>query len=316
MTTRRNFILGFGAAAIGFSTLNDRTVIHSRPGTAFGTIVNLEVTARTVTQAEAALDAGYAEIRAVHKAASLFDAQSEVSRLNATGQLVKPSPMLQDIVHASDQLHRLTKGAFDPSIQPLWQAWSNTNPTQQQIETVMKRVGWGKLSNQSDQLQLPGGSALTFNGIAQGYAADRVMAAVQRHGAIAARIDTGEAGRFNAESGLSIQHPRKAEVLGVLKLSNGFVAVSGDYASAFTKDFAHHHIFDPKLGFSPAELSSVAVIAPTGAYADGLATAFMVMGVAASLQCLKELKGCSALFVDKRGAVTLSPKMRDLFHST
>jgi FAD:protein FMN transferase len=177
-------------------------------------------------------------------------------------------------------------------------------------------VGWKKLRVQADALYLQDGAALTFNGIAQGYAADRVMNVVQGAGALSARVDTGEVGRFHADGDLLVKHPRHNTTLGALDLSSGFVAVSGDYANSFSADFVHHHILDPKRGFSPRELASVVVVAPSGAYADGLATAFMVMGVAASLECLRKLQDCSAVFIDKAGAVTLSPGMQGVFHHT
>jgi hypothetical protein len=103
MTTRRNVIFAMGAAAMGAVAGAFPTVTVSRPGTAFGTIVNVEVTAASQAQAQAALDMAFAEIRAVHQAASLFDATSEVSRLNAAGFLRRPTLLLQDIIAQADQ---------------------------------------------------------------------------------------------------------------------------------------------------------------------------------------------------------------------
>jgi FAD:protein FMN transferase len=316
MTTRRNVIVGLGAAAAGALTLKPRATTVSRPGTAFGTTVSITVTANSETQTNRAIDAGFAEIRAVHKAASLFEAGSEIIRLNMAHRLDQPSFIFRHIAQVSDKLHQLSQGAFDPSIQPLWSMWQNGPPSEQDVADALARVGWQHFSMSDQHASLANRATLSFNGIAQGYAADRVMLAVRESGAIAASIDTGEIGRLNADGALAIQHPRRNESLGLLKITNGFVAVSGDYATSFTPDFLHHHIFDPKRGFSPRELASVAVVAPTGAFADGLATAFMVMGVEKSLACLKQVQACSALFMDKAGAITLSPGMESLFQKT
>lgn len=316
MTTRRNVLLGIGVASVSALALKSRAVTVSRPGTAFGTTVNITATAQSETLANHAIDGAYAEIRAVHKAASLFDPHSEVSTLNANGFLRQPTNNLREIISWSDQVHHHTSGAFDPSIQPLWQLWSNGNPDPSAIATVLRLVGWKKLETSDNELRLQSGAALSFNGIAQGYAADRVMKVLRHEGVLTAMIDTGEAGRLNSERGIAIQHPRKPTSLGAIMLRDGFAAVSGDYATTFSADFAHHHIFDPRLGFSPQELSSVAVVARTGAMADGLATAFMVMGTASSLECLKRLDGCSALFVDKAGAIAMSEGMKPLFQNT
>lgn len=301
---------------MGLIALNARTATVSRPGTAFGTTVNITVSARSESQANVAIDAAFAEIRTVHRAASLFDPSSEIIKLNVNGVLEKPSRTVLDIIEVSDLLHRLSHGAFDPSIQPLWELWANGNPDQQSIDSTLRHVGWQKLRVTPARLQLLEGAALSFNGVAQGYAADRVMAALNTNGALAAIIDTGETGRLDWDGRIAIQHPRQPTSLGSIALHHGFVAVSGDYATAFSQDCIHHHIFDPRLGFSPKELASVAVVAPTGAMADGLATAFMVMGAAPSFACLKTLAGCSALFIDKAGAITLSPGMNARFQNT
>ncbi len=313
MTTRRNVLLGFGALAL---TSPIRAATVSRSGTAFGTAVAITVTAGDATHANRAIDAAYAEIRAVHQAASLFDSDSEVSRLNRTGALEQPSPLLSGIIHFSDHIHKLTSGAFDPGIQPLWELWANGNPHAMAVADTLRRVGWSKLHVNDHKLAMLDRGALSFNGIAQGFAADRVMTSLRNAGVISAIIDTGEAGRLNADGRVFIQHPRKQTALGAISLPNGFIAVSGDCATAFTDDFVHHHIFDPVKGFSPRELASVAVVAQTGAMADGLATGFMVMGVAKSLACLGRINGCSALFVDKACNVTLSPGMKKLFQYT
>jgi FAD:protein FMN transferase len=148
--------------------------------------------------------------------------------------------------------------------------------------------------------------------MAQGFAADQVMKGLKENGVISAAIDTGERGLLRHDGAIAVQHPRGG-ALGTLKVSDGFLAVSGDYSARFTEDFMHHHIFDPANGFSPQELASVVTIAPTGTLADGLATAFMVMGIEASLDCLKRIEVGAALFVDKAGKVRLSPGMADRF---
>jgi thiamine biosynthesis lipoprotein len=85
------------------------------------------------------------------------------------------------------------------------------------------------------------------------------------------------------------------------------MATSGDYASTFTPDCVHHHIFDPATGFSPLDLASVTVMAPTGLQADGLSTAFMVLGAARAHGLAACLPGVDLLTIDKRGLARRSP---------
>jgi thiamine biosynthesis lipoprotein len=67
---------------------------------------------------------------------------------------------------------------------------------------------------------------------------------------------------------------------------------------AFTADFTHHHIIDPRFGFSSPELASVSVIAPNAVTADALATAVMVMG-SEGLKLIENLPHCEAYTVSK-----------------
>lgn len=310
-------LLGAAALATGGAAGLAGSVSRSRPGVAFGTTVRLTVAAPTAAEADSALDAGFAEIAAVHRAASLFDPESEISRLNRTGRLAHPSTTMTDLVSIAGMLFELTSGAFDPTVQPLWQAWAQTRqePTASEISDILRRVGWHNLAMTDNVITLAGGASLTFNGLAQGLAADRVMMAAKKNGATSAWIDTGEHGLFHHAGALAIVHPRGGQ-LGRLRMSDGFVAVSGDYASVFTPDFLHHHIFDPRYGVSPAELASVVVVAPSGALADGLATAFMVMGWKHAFSILPQFAAASALAVGKDGQIHASPGMQALFQTT
>jgi FAD:protein FMN transferase len=313
MITRRNALfglVGFGALA---ATGQASAVTVSRSGTAFGTTVRFTVAATSLREANAALDAGYAELRAVHAAASLFDGQSEISRFNSGAAIDAPSPILLHLARLSDQLWRDTGGAFDVSVQPLWSVWQKAmkqqrQPTQSEIEAALEPVGWHGLDMRGLPLRRNDQSAITFNGIAQGYAADLVMGAFKAHGVTSGYADTGELAIDSVDgtsaTRLAIRDPRDVEkVRGYIEVSEGFVATSGDYATTFTSDFAHNHIFDPASGLSPADLAAVTVTAPTGALADGLATAFMVMGVQKSLDYIACHAKLGAVLISKSGKI-------------
>src|SRR4029077_12992685 len=112
------------------------------------------------------------------------------------------------------------------------------------------------LSLDGIELKTPG-MKLTFNGIGQGYAADRVLAVLKSHGIEHALIDTGE---FRSEGRkadgsafrVGIQHPRQPDAFaGVCQLDGRALSTSGDYATYFSDDFLYNHIFDPSTGMSP-----------------------------------------------------------------
>jgi thiamine biosynthesis lipoprotein len=103
---------------------------------------------------------------------------------------------------------------------------------------------------------------------------------------------------------LGIGHPRQHDAISaVVEMDGRKVATSGDYATFFSPDFIHHHIFDPATGDSPVELASVTVVAPTGIMADGLSTAFMVMGADKAFSFAGRLPAVDALLIFKNGAI-------------
>ncbi len=150
-------------------------------------------------------------------------------------------------------------------------------------------------------------TSVTLNGIAQGFAADRAVAALREHGIEQALIDTGEIASIGQKQeeqpwGVGIQHPRhQDQFLAVAHLDGRCLATSGDYATTFRDDRTEHHLFDPLTGHSPGRCASVSIAAPTGMLADALSTAVFVMGPERGLQLVAESPGCDALLVEKNG---------------
>src|ERR1700730_5367709 len=63
---------------------------------------------------------------------SLYQADSEISRLNAAGTLAKPASELRALIDESQRFGVLSAGAFDITVQPLWRLyeahfWSPAN---------------------------------------------------------------------------------------------------------------------------------------------------------------------------------------------
>jgi thiamine biosynthesis lipoprotein len=150
------------------------------------------------------------------------------------------------------------------------------------------------------------GMAATLNGIAQGYAADRVRAVLASHGIRHALIDAGEFAPLGRNSqarpwSLGIADPHNESALIARLLADGrCVATSADNLSVFSADRRHHHIFDPHTGYSPPALSAVTVVANTGAVADALTKVIFVAGPERAKVLAHRWK-VDALWVDKAG---------------
>ncbi len=184
---------------------------------------------------------------------------SSLTRLNSTGSLTDPSPAFRALVALSDAVHRLTDGAFDPSVQPLWQALATgQSPT--------GPVGW-HLVGQGAAITLRPGMGLTFNGIAQGFAADAVRALLSHHGFGQAFIDMGEIATLGGPFTVGLQDPMAGQ-LATRRLQGTAIATSSPWATLVG---GQPHIQHPR-GLPPL-WSSVTVEARSAALADALSTA-------------------------------------------
>lgn len=286
-----------------------------RAGIAFGTTVTLRALHADVHRLETALDAAWAQIVEVQSAANLFDPDSALSRLNRDGAIDNAPAALIALLTAAREVSELTQGAFDVTVQPLWMLHeaafkSGRAPRDSEIASVRELIGYRNVIIDETRVRLvKPGMALTLNGIAQGYATQRCLDVLAEHGIADAFLNTGEigiAGRNESHEPwtAAIAHPRReGEYVALARPLSGVLATSGDYATAFTPDFKSNHIFDPVALRSPQRMASASVIARSGAYADALATAMMIMEPEASL-ALAQTLGADVLLIDKQGRMT------------
>jgi thiamine biosynthesis lipoprotein len=313
---RRKFLaasLGTVAAAIGPVQAGGQ--LFTGATLAFGTTVTVSLVHGDAGEAEAAIGDALDQATQVDRLMSIYSPASQVFQLNRDGVLERPDPRLLAVLEQARALSELTRGAFDITVQPLWQAFrkaadAEALPSRQQRHEARSRVGWNRVAVDAGRVSLrKAGAAITLNGLAQGYAADLAMAAVRARGIDNALLDTGEFSAHGSNGArqpwtLGVLDPRDADVLAaVLRIDGRCVATSGDYASTFTADFVHHHIFDPATGNSPQELASVTVLAPNAMLADGLSTAFMVMGARKAHALAARLAGVDLMTINKRGVV-------------
>ena len=254
----------------------------------FGTTLWLRAAHSNEDQLELALNQAVFAIRQVEADMSLFNPESAVSRLNQTGELRNPSAQLMSVLSLARYVFARSQGAFDVTVQPLWQLWSQVPageklPNQKQLQSKRQLVNWRALETSPDMIRLnTKGMGVSLNGIAQGYAADLVRAVLQSHGVAHALIDTGETAtlgnapgsktwRFGVQSAANAYSP-----LPVITADARAIATSSDSHTAFTPDHVHHHIFNPHTGDSPRYWASATVIAPSCALADALTKVFFM----------------------------------------
>ncbi len=292
---------------------NTEPVALTRTSWALGSNVSITAIHCDRETAKQAIDAAFDELELVEQLMSIYRSQSQLSRLNRDGVVDDPHPYFVEILRASRRMSRQSGGAFDVTVQPLWSLHDTAKnkgrlPTSSELDAARARINWRNIDVHEGRIALRGeGTSITLNGVAQGYAADRALAVLRNHGVRHALVDTGEIGARGEKAGggawtVGIQHPRREDAFVALaNLDGRCLATSGDYATTFSEDKTHHHLFDPRTGRSPTELASVSVVAPTGAQADALSTAVLVLGPESGFKLIRATSRADALFVLKTG---------------
>ncbi len=288
MQRRQILQWGMGLGWAAQASARDSLLWQERSLLGFGTTLWVKAAHSDASRLQQALDDAVKAIRLVEQQMSLFDPESLVSRLNSQGELHKPDADLVAVLTLSQYVSRRSAGAFDVTTQPLWNLWSahatnKTLPSSKHLSQARALVHWQALSFSTDVVRLHRkGMGVSLNGIAQGYAADKVRAVLQSHGVQHALIDTGETAllgqspqntpwRFAIEASAPSQ-----QTAPVLRSQGMAIATSSDAHTTFSDDRVHHHILNPHTGDSPSYWSSVTVMAPSCALADALTKVFFM----------------------------------------
>ena len=272
--TRRRFLAVFAAStATAAATVATGGLARTSPITrqhfyALGTEVQITLVGRR-KQAEAALMACRHEVNAIEIAFSIYDPNSMLSQLNRKGQ-IKSDARFSTLVHHALAMAETTGGAFDPTIQPLWRAFATGGDSVQ----ARRHIGWrGLLSSEGEVRFARPDMAASFNGIAQGFAADQVSAILAQHGFSDTLVDLGEfAAQGTKREGpwtLGIREPTSGRIIAQIEPAAGAVATSEPRSMLVA---GHPHIIDP-LERAGERWSSVTVEARKAWRADALSTA-------------------------------------------
>ena len=318
--TRRRMI-GISAAAAGMALLPLRS--HASPaavtwqGQAMGAQASLVIHHPDRRQAGALADMVVAEVRRLERIFSLYRENSDLVQLNRQGFLVTPPKELVEILRLSRDMRALTGGAFDPTVQPLWDAYrshfstsgaARSGPSAAIVHECLARIGLDRAVFSPDRIELPvPDSALTLNGIAQGYITDKVVALLRAGGIERSMVDMGESRAIGLAPGdrpwrVGISAPLDGgQILKVLEVEDRAVATSSPFGFRFDAGGQFSHIIDPRSGATPQRHASVTVVAPQAVLADALSTAFNLMDIAGIAAVLGGMVGVEAHILSHDG---------------
>lgn len=237
------------------------------------------------------------ELQALHETLNVFDADSELARLNATAA-AEPfvcSPRLWQALDAARQAYEDTDGAFDISVGPLMKLWGfhrkrETLPSAAAVSETLVLIGLGKVvfNDQAKSVSFPvAGMALDFGGIAKGYALEAAVAIARGAGIRSGLIDLGgniycfpvaPPGRRDYRIG--IRNPWDDNgIIDTVPMLDRCIATSGNYENTrVLEGVTVHHIIDPRTGWPVPSVASVTVVSPRGTHSDVFSTAIFVRG--------------------------------------
>ncbi len=284
MISRRRFLTIAAAAAALPAPLRAQPLYQWR-GVALG--ANAAITLAH-PQAEAIVTRARAEIARLERIFSLHDPASALARLNHDGRLAAPPFELLECLSLAGRAHAATGGRFDPTIQPLWAEYARahaagTMPAVENLAAITRRVGWDGVHYGPDAVSFDRpGMALSLNGIAQGFIADKVASLLRAEGLADILIDTGEHLALGGRPGgggwpITLDDGQRLH-RDAVALRDLALASSAPHGITFDTGGQISHILDPATGTpAPAHWRLISVTAPQAGLADALSTAFCLM---------------------------------------
>jgi len=259
---------------------------------AMTTFVAVTVEDRSAGRAEEAVGRAFDEMERVAALLTRFETGSAVGLLNTDGRLACPPAELQVVLTRALEVHRLSGGAFDPTVAPLVDLYQlhfaahGGPPDEAELRDVREIVGARGLRFEDDRLSFDRtGMALTLDGIAKGYIVDRMVETLAACGVRHALVNAGGDVRALGSRAdgrpwrVGVQDPRRPDALvETIDLADAAVATSGDYVRFHDVERRYHHTVVPATGRSPEAIASVTVRARTAMDADALATAVFALG--------------------------------------
>jgi thiamine biosynthesis lipoprotein len=284
-------------------------------GSVMGTTYNI-----TVVDVPSSLELGdiqqgvHAALAYVDSEMSTYKPDSGLMKLNTNtvGEAQEISAALMEVLLMSQQIYQASKGAFDPTVGALVNAWGfgprdvsvDELPSDAQLDDLLQSIGFDNVELDVAQSMVVRRSEvfIDLSAIAKGYGVDRAADWLLAQGINNFLVEVGGELRTHGYSPrgagsswvTAITEPDSGIQPSIhrrLQLDNMAVATSGDYYNFFTVEGERFsHTIDPRTGRPVTHhLASVTVVSTSCAEADAYATAIDVMGPEQGLAMAEKL---------------------------
>lgn len=241
-----------------------------------GTRCELRLWTRTPQAAACAFDAGFAELARLEQVFSAYRSDSELSELNraaATGWAAASSDLWR-LARYARRAWRESGGAVDPTV-----GGERVGFQHVQFDPARRAVRFAHR-----------GLALDFGGLAKGYAADRVAAALRAGGVRSAAVDLGSSSMSFVGSGWLVATIGPEQIV---------VMRDGDAVSTSGTAERGAHIVDPRTAQAVRGNVSATVLARSALAAEAASKSLLLNGHAPG-----------AWLLNRDGKISLSPAMQ------
>jgi thiamine biosynthesis lipoprotein len=279
----------------------DHVVVHRRVEM-MGTVLWMELEVQERAEGLCASEEALRTVEAAEARLSTWTTESELARFLTAkeGELVELTPLLAEELRKAKDLCEETRGAFDPSVGALTQAWGlrsgGSTPSEAMLERARAACG-------SEHWLLQGNVAVRSStdlvidegGFGKGAALDQAISCLERAGVPGASLNLGGQLAFLGRDDrvVPIADPEhRAQSLMEITVRGGSVATSGTAERGA-------HIIDPRTGRPAKDFGSVTVWAGTALEADALSTALFVLGPVEGLALAEEMEDVEAVFIEK-----------------
>lgn len=255
-----------------------------------GTTVTLTAVTDSADHAQEAFDAAWKEMDRLIGIFDRHQSGTAISELNTSGKLSGPAPEMIEVLNRADNVHKLSGGAFDPTIVPVLslieRSFSGIGrpPKSDDIARMKNLVDFTKVSYSKNNVKLGmAGQEISLDGVAKGFIVDQAAKAMAGAGLRNALINAG--GDISAMGvshrgepwRIGIQDPsRRNSYVKVVALTDQSVATSGSYEIFYDSDKNYHHLLNPVDGKPAINLTSSTVVSNSAAMADAMATAVFI----------------------------------------